>query len=344
MPSKLELRNGKYSFLYRDADYKQRRYTCKEKNYHKAKEEQIAFLATENEKRKLLKGGNINPDTVTWAVFCDMYMKFSKQTKDAPERDKQTIKLVNRILKPVYLKDLTTDKLRDYREERKKEGIKESSINREMNTIKNMFTYAIKEKKIPIEHQAAPIAPYPQMAVVKDKYFTQDEWSKMKDTIKSESMLTVLFIMIYTGTRLKEAMLMKWSHIIFDRDLVMIMPYKTRKSNPNPVYIPLHSALKAYLLKLRQKYPEAEFIVKISKETANPIYSMSANIRKKLKELKIRGTAHTCRHTFISWAFMSGIDGLVIMDWARIKKIEVLNRYKHLSPNFNRDNINKINI
>ncbi|MDR1695622.1 MAG: site-specific integrase [Endomicrobium sp.] len=345
MPAKLELRKGKYSFLYRDADYKQRRHTCQQKNYHKAKEEQLLFLAEETEKRKHLKGGIINPDTLSWELFCNMYVKFSRQTKDAPERDERTIKLINRILKPIYLKDITTDKLREYREERKKEGVKESSINREMNTVKNMFTYAIKEKNIPIKHQAAPIIPYPQMQVVRDKYFTSEEWTKMQREIKSESMLTVLFIMLYTATRLKEAMLMKWSHVLFNQDLVMIMPYKTRKSNPDPVYIPLHSNLKAYLLRLREKYPEPpEYIVKTSKETLNPIYSMSANIRKKLKELKIKGTAHTCRHTFISWAFMSGIDGLIIMDWARIKNIKVLNRYKHLSPDFKKDTINKITI
>lgn len=344
MAQKLTSRSGKWSFKYYDLDGTEKRHTCEEKNYNNAKNEQIRFLADLNLKKKLDSADVINPDTLLWKTFCEMFMKYSRQTKDAPERDERTIKLVNRILKPLYLKDLTTDKLREYREERKKEGRKESSINREMNTIKSMFTYAIEEKKIPIRHHAQPIVPYPQMDVVRDKYFTYEEWYRIKREIKSEAMLTVLFIMISTGTRLKEAMLMKWDHILFDQDLVKITPYKTRKSNPNPVYIPLHSSLKAYLLKLRQKYPDAEFIVKTSKETANPIYSMSANIRKKLKELKIRGTAHTCRHTYISWAFMEGLDGLIIMDWARIKNPKILKRYTHLSPNFKKETVNKMKI
>jgi hypothetical protein len=41
---------------------------------------------------------------------------------------------------------------------------------------------------------------------------------------------------------------------------------------------------------------------------------------------------------------MKGIDGLLIMDYARIKNTAILNRYKHLSPKFNKTEINKMDL
>ncbi|MDR3112986.1 MAG: site-specific integrase [Endomicrobium sp.] len=223
----------------------------------------MKFLAEIQEMTNISEGAGIDPKELNWETISKLFLAFSKQTKDASERDERTIKLVEKILNPVFLKDLTTDKLREYIRKRKEKGIKESSINREMNTIRSLFTYAINERKIPINNPTKNIKPFVLPLVDKEDYFTHEHWETIKREIKSELIKSSLYVMLYTATRLKEATFIKWAHILFDQDLVRITPFKTRKSNPNPVYIPLHAKLKPYLQELRAKHPEAEYVINL---------------------------------------------------------------------------------
>ena len=70
------------------------------------------------------------------------------------------------------------------------------------------------------------------------------------------------------------------------------------------------------------------------------LVSFSKVLSEYFKRLGIEGTAHTCRHTFISHLIMKGIDGSIVQRWARITKPEILQVYLHLSPKYSNEAIN----
>ena len=59
----------------------------------------------------------------------------------------------------------------------------------------------------------------------------------------------MLFNAIF-GLRLKEACLLEWKDIVYDKDLVKVYPHKTKHKKPNPTFVPLNNNLKTYLKNL----------------------------------------------------------------------------------------------
>lgn len=112
---------------------------------------------------------------------------------------------------------------------------------------------------------------------------------------------------------------------------------KTKRTNPNPAIVPMNKKLKNYLKSLTNKH---KYVVGADYNNKKALCSLSKIIIDYFKRIGIEGTAHTCRHTFISHLIMQGVDGSIVMRWARISKPETLQIYLHLSPNFTKTTIN----
>jgi site-specific recombinase XerD len=288
------------------------------------------------------KTGNTNID-LSWKAFCDLYMQYCRQAKKTQNRDKDTIKLIDKFLGIKYFKELTTQRIRDLIDIRLKNGIKKSSINRELICIKSMWTFAKKELKFPMEHQAQPIKKYKLPIITKTRVLSAEEIKKCLN-IANKTDLTILYLLLYIGLRLKDAVLLKWHNVHFDEHCVNFTPNKTDRIEPNEDYTPMTTKLEKYLsdLKKETNADENDYVVPNLKER-NSKSSLSHRIKDIFVSLGIEGvTAHTCRHTFITSCFEAGIDTADIMKWARIKDLKTLMVYKHQTRKTDLKNINKI--
>lgn len=339
MASKLEKHNGKWTFRYKSADNIHKRYICNSLVYQIAEEERIDFLH-KNKKSVVTKDGEYDIETLTWNGFLELYIKYVLSKKKDKHVDKRVIFLINNILNPILLKDLTTQKLRFFIAERESTGISKSTVNREMNCIRSMWTYAINGLKVKFQHQVKDIKKYKTKTIVKDRILTLPEIQKIKTEIKSETILTAIYLMLYLGLRLKEAYMLKWSDLNFESNLIRIEPQKTEDANPDEAYLPVTDILKEYLLKLKLRYPNTEYII----PNAQQSYSTASHfISLEFKKIGLKDvTAHTLRHTYISYLFMTAFQIGDIMDWARITSLKTLKVYKHLSPKYQSDNINRL--
>ena len=288
------------------------------------------------------KTGNTNID-LSWKAFCDLYMQYCRQAKKTQNRDLDTIKLIDKFLGIKYLKELTTQRIRDLIDIRLKNGIKKSSINRELICIKSMWTFAKRELHFPMEHQAQPIKKYKLPIITKTRVLSAEEIKKCLN-IANKTDLTILYLLLYIGLRLKDAVLLKWHNVHFDEHCVNFTPNKTDRIEPNEDYTPMTTKLEKYLLDLKKETSatENDYVVPDLKERTIKS-SLSHRIKDIFVSLGIEGvTAHTCRHTFITSCFESGIDTADIMKWARIKDLKTLMVYKHQTRKTDLKNINKI--
>lgn len=288
------------------------------------------------------KTGNTNID-LSWSAFCDLYMQYCRQAKKTQQRDLDTIKLIDKFLGIKYLKELTTQRIRDLIDIRLKNGIKKSSINRELICIKSMWTFAKKELKFPMEHQAQPIKKYKLPIITKTRVLSAEEIQKCLN-IANKTNLTILYLLLYIGLRLKDAVLLKWHNVHFDEHCINFTPNKTDRIEPNEDYTPMTTKLEKFLLDLKKETnaTENDYVVPNLKERSSKS-SLSHRIKDIFVSLGIEGvTAHTCRHTFITSCFEAGIDTADIMKWARIKDLKTLMVYKHQTRKTDLKNINKI--
>ena len=333
-------KRGKYYYFKPCINGKQRWVNTKEENHLKAKLFAEDYIVQQRKDTQI--NGKTNID-LSWSAFCELYMQYCRQAKKTQNRDMDTIKLINKFLGIKYFKELTTQRIRDLIDIRLKNGIKKSSINRELICIKAMWTFAKKELKFPMEHQAQPIKKYKLPTIIKTRVLSKEEIAKLLN-LKNKTNATIFHLLLYVGMRLKDCVLLKWHNIHFDEHCVNFSPNKTDRIEPNEDYTPMTDKLESFLLDLKKETnpKETDFVVPDLRErTINS--SLSHRIKSAFVSLGIYGaTAHTCRHTFVTSCFEADIDSADIMKWARIKDLKTLMVYKHQSRKTDLKNINKI--
>jgi len=334
---KIEKRGKYYSFRYCINGH-QKRVSTKFTEYMKCKVFAENFIAKKHISSVKVEG-KFDFDTFLWSDFCSKFMDYSRFTKSAPESDERTIRAINKILSPQYFKDLSTENIRKFITYRREiEKLKDNSVNRDLHSIKSMWKFAITELFEGQKNQASLVKEIATEKITKNKFFTEEEIKIILTKIESPIVLKTMYLMLYLGLRLKEATNLKWEQVLFDKDVVMITPFKTKKTKATQSPVPLNKHLKEFLKKIKDK--KGYVVGSDQYTTRKPLLSLSKIISERLKELHIEGTAHTCRHTFISHLIMKGVDGSIVQRWARINKTEILQVYLHLSPKYNNEAIN----
>ena len=286
-----------------------------------------------------LKNEKCNFDNFLWSDFCEKFMAYSKFSKAAPEADTRVINAINRILSPKFFKELSTENIRKYITYRKEvDKLKDNSVNRDLHSIKSMWKFVVTEIfNENIRNQAHYVKDIPTEKLTKNKFFTKKEIKKILKSKTVPSIKICCYLMLYLGLRLKEACCLEWKHLFLDKNIVMIYPHKTKKSNPAPKAVPVNKTLKKFLLSVKNKN---KYVIGEEYVTRRQLNTFDTKVNKYFKEIKVDGTAHTCRHTFISYLIMRGVDGAIVRRWARIKNDEILQAYMHLSPKFTAKTIN----
>ena len=333
-------KRGKYYYFKPCINGKQRWVNTKEENHLKAKLFAEDYIVQQRKDTQI--NGKTNID-LSWSAFCELYMQYCRQAKKTQQRDLDTIKLIDKFLGIKYFKELTTQRIRDLIDIRLKNGIKKSSINRELICIKAMWTFAKKELKFPMEHQAQPIKKYKLPTIIKTRVLSKEEITKLLK-LPNKTNATMFHLLLYIGLRLKDCVLLKWHNIHFDEHCVNFTPNKTDRIEPNEDYTPMTNKLESFLSDLKKETnpKDTDFVVPDLKERTIKS-SLSHRIKSVFNSLGIYGaTAHTCRHTFITSCFEAGIDSADIMKFARIKDLKTLMVYKHQTRKTDLENINKL--
>ena len=332
-------KRGKYYYFRHYVDGKQRWQNTKETEHSRAKAFMEDFVAEKNHSLQKTFGGKYNIENMLWTDFCDKFMAYSRFTKSAPEADIRVINAINDTLNIKYFQELNADKIRKYLNCRKElDGLKDNSLNRDLHSIKSMWKFAVTELfGSETKNEASLVKEIPTEKMTKVKYFTEEEIGKILTQCDSDRITIACYLMLYLGLRLKEACLLEWKDVLFGSNSVKIYPHKTKHSNPNPAIVPMNNNLKIFLKGLSNTH---KYVIGADYNDRQALVSFSATIRKYFRRLGIAGSAHTCRHTFISHLIMKGVDGSIVQRWARINKPEILQVYLHLSPKYSNDTIN----
>ncbi|MDR3113175.1 MAG: tyrosine-type recombinase/integrase [Endomicrobium sp.] len=356
MSCKLEKKNNKWSFRYRQNE-KKCRYTCKSLIHAEAKEEQLEFLNS----LRALKGKR-NSNDIIWDDFCRQFLNFIRDKKGY-ETYLLHINNFNKITPIKYLSQATTDKFNDYKNSRLISGIKKSTINRELNTFRAMFTWAIDVEDFVLKHPLnKKIKKYEVPAVVKERVLSPEEIKKALSSISlnrdfkgksldlsneiRDMLLALLHLGLYAGLRLKEGKLIKRKDMLLNERLLVIAPQKTAESDANVIKIPMAAKLKDFFIKILKKYPNEIYATPGLTEEERK--SRSANISHLISDtLKrcgiLNASMHTCRHTFISnLANNPNIKDMELLEYSRIRSMEVLKIYRHITPEIHIHNIDSL--
>lgn len=228
-----------------------------------------------------------------------------------------------RILKNVYVTHVTEGHIDIYKRARKGEGVKHSTINKELSFMSGFMNHCRKRlgidlKRVEIEYLKAdrpiPLILSPQECI---------------DFLKAcDPFYRAFFGCCYlAGLRRREASRLRWEDLDYENCQAIVHGKRGKwRLMPFPLW------LFEFIDAIKPKDATGYIFVKNHK-SGEPVYWISTAIRKYAKKANIKKkfTCHTLRHCFATHLLDGGVNLRTIMELLGHSKIEVTQFYTQIS-------------
>ncbi len=219
----------------------------------------------------------------------------------------------NKVAEEVTLNDLLK-----YQCVRKKE-VKASTVNREMDCIRRMFSLAKQNKKIRIN----PCDDLEDLRIENppERFLTKDE-EKILLSVSNEIMAAMIIVALYTGMRTSEILNLKWADVFFNENYLVVLNTKNGKSRRLPIIKKVKKALLS-----QKKISEYVFTSPVTFTKYEDIKTTFARTVKRAKIPHI--TFHKLRHTTASRLNELGVDIITIQRILDHSDVSITQQYTH---------------
>lgn len=163
------------------------------------------------------------------------------------------------------------------------------------------------------------------------RFLTAQEWARLRRALATESPLLeqCASFAIATGLRENNVLELEWAQVDLKRRTAFL--YADQMKNRANLGIPLNDAAMAVLLSRRGLHKQFVFA---HPDSGKPLVKASNRAwYKAVKKAKLTGFRwHDLRHTWASWAAMSGVSLRELMELGGWKTLSMVQRYSHLAP------------
>ena len=252
------------------------------------------------------------------------FLYYSEQNKRSYWRDKIIAEHLLAFFKGRRLSQISPIHIEQYKGKRLNDGVKPSTVNRELAVLKSMFNWAIKSKKAtdnPVRQVKFFHEPNPRL-----RFLDKNEIARLMAN-SADHLKPILIMALTTGMRRGEILDLKWENVLFDQGLVMIEHSKSGKRREIPICGLLTRTLKECF---NSASGRSEYV--FSKPDGQAIKKVRTAFEAACRRAKIDNFHfHDLRHTAASYLVMSGIDLVTVKEILGHAKIEMTMRYAHLS-------------
>jgi len=278
-----------------------------------------------------------------------------------------------------HLGEIRLDKIREshmnsFVAKRLNDGLNPRTVNLDIVTLRNVLKHARKErwiKALPeVEWLKSKSARRSLFTVsdlenlcaaameVREEAFNDDETGEQKTrlvpvTKNGEQFCDFIRLLAYCGAREQEALGLRWRDVDFERGQLTIGATGDTKNRTGRV-VDFNPKLKAHLEDMNsRRAPDTEWIFPSPQRGEKDIRAKTFReslIRARTHAAKLdpelaSRAFHDCRHHFISYAVMSGIDFMTIAAWVGHKDGGILigKVYGHLADSHKREQAQRLN-
>ncbi len=241
-----------------------------------------------------------------------------------------------------YLQEFKASDLISYQAYRIKAGKKPATINREIATIKRIFSLHCdwnSASTSPMLHSVAsdivrvPLLPENNF---KHDFWTMEQAQRLIDCCKSDRLKMIVTTGLMTGLRLSNILNLRWDQVGFDYITIQADEMKAG----NVLTIPLHPELASRLKVWKMQSGFREWVFKEDGRSLQSWFSDNFNTAR--KKAGITESFHIARHTFASHFMMNGGDIATLSELLGHSDIGITKkRYAHLSQEHKRDQVIK---
>ena len=182
---------------------------------------------------------DVNAEKVTEGtkkVYADKFRRFERFIAS---RKRQKI---------IELRDVTTDVARDFLADLQKDNLSSATYNGYLTFLRTMWRRLRKEARL----TSNPWEEYSkhQLNTNKRENLTLDEVRKVLQSTEGD-WRTIWIIGYSTSLRVGDCANLKWSSVDLNRNIITLIPEKTRLHKPNAITINIHQDLRKTLLSIR---------------------------------------------------------------------------------------------
>ena len=290
----------------------------------------LALQALKNVQIKIAKGeylGIYDEKKTLFDKYTEQYLAYSKTNKSWSTYNRQDRISVARLkpyFKDKYIYEITPQMIERYKSKRL-ETVSPASVNRELSTLKNMYTMAIKwgyAKTNPVKEVKLLKEPPGRLRYLKT------EVVKALFVSCSDHIGPIIVTALNTGMRKSELQHLKWANVDFRNQKIAVINAKNNESRIIPINKTLYNELHPL-----SKSSKGEYI--FSDRNGRPYGDIKKSFLKALEKAKINDFRfHDLRHTFGSYLVMQGVDLKTVQQIMGHKDIRTTMRYAHLSPEY----------
>jgi integrase len=259
-------------------------------------------------------------------------------------RDEITLKTFqDRMPFVKFVHQYDANALISYKGLRRKEAKKESTINRELGTLKNAMLFAV-EKKYKEFSDAQKVAFFEVPRMARDRVLTDKELNTLLKT-SLEPYHCAFMLGAYAGLRAGEACRLEIKDLDFERNIIRIRAKANwkPKNTPSVRDVPIHPILRTYL-KTRLKASPGPFLCAFKDGRRLDEGVLSSTVFKTRKAFGIPDFCfHILRHTFVTRMGAAGADTYSISKMIGHSNTKVTESvYTHLKDSYYQDNIDML--
>lgn len=274
--------------------------------------------------------------------FTDRYLEYSKANKRSYSIEECYVRAT---LKPFFgdrrLDHITPLTVEEFDQKRLKDGLKKSSINREVGLLKSMLSMAVRWQLV--ERNSARDAKLFKLdEPPSDRVLSPEEETKLLTACDGKELRhrapwlrTVIQIALYTGLRRGEILRLRWADVDFECGVVIVRQSKTAAGQGRHVNInsQLREALLASKVGAKSEwiFPSPDRFQEKA-ESERHLADVKKAFHRAVKLADIAHiTFHQLRHTFCTRLANAGVPLPVIQDLAGHASIVMTRRYTHPS-------------
>ena len=292
-----------------------------------ARTREEAMIALESERRKTFAneyGLLQKPHIVKFSHLMDQYLEnYAKINNRAWKRDRDCLKNMEAFFGECYLKEITPFQIEKYKAHRLHQGVKPSTVNRELSVLKRAFNLAIDWHMA--EENPVRRVKFFQQPDPKERVLSEGEEQKLINA-SSEHLRPIIIAALNTGMRVAETLSLIWSQINLKKREIEVVKTKSGKKR----VIPINDALLDMFNRL-EKADDFVFLYHDPKtKKPRPVKSIKRSFTNACKRAGIKAlTFHDLRHTFASRLVGRGIDLITVKELLGHSSVKTTERYTH---------------
>lgn len=262
--------------------------------------------------------------------FSDQYLEYA-EANNKPRSYTRKVDAFKHLKKHFIgkrLLDISPFTIEKYKQDRKDEGAAPATVNRELQSLRNLFNMAVKWGKL----QKNPMAEVKLFKEPpgKDRILSEQEEDRLLEYVrsnkKSQHLEAIIITALNTGMRKGEILNLKRSRVDFKSRYIIVEETKNGETRK----IPMNKQLTTILKNVKDKTRSSEYVFSVN---GNPYGDIKTGWWKALEEAKIENFRfHDLRHTFGSRLGMAGVDIKTIQELMGHKDIKMTMRYSHPTP------------